>query len=354
MNRTLIIAEAGVNHNGSLDLAKKLVDVAINAGADVIKFQTFKSENLVTKTAVQADYQVVNTGLEESQYSMLKRLELSFEDFIELKKYCDIKNIEFMTTAFDHESLEFIVNTLGVKRLKIPSGEITNGPLILEHAKHKLPIILSTGMSTLSEIEVALGVIAFGLLGLEKPSLNAFQLAYFSDEGQDALKKFVTVLHCTSEYPAPFSDVNLRCMNTFKSTFCLPSGYSDHTNGIAIPIAATAMGASIIEKHFTLDKKMAGPDHNASLDPIQLQQMVASIREVEMAVGNGVKKPTVSELKTREVVRKSLVIKSSIEKFQDLKYHITIKRPGTGISPMEYWSYIQKRTTKKYIKDEIL
>jgi N-acetylneuraminate synthase len=337
MSSVYIIAEAGVNHNGSLNFAKQLVDAAVASGADAVKFQTFKAENLVTKFAAQADYQVVNTGVKESQYAMLKRLELSFDEFIELKKYCDVQNIEFMTTAFDHQSLNFIVNDLGVKRLKIPSGEITNGPLVLEHAKFKLPMILSTGMATLAEIETALGVIAFGLLRQENPSLKAFEAAYFSNEGQALLKEYVTILHCTSQYPALFNEVNLRCMKTFKTAFSLPSGYSDHTNGIAIPIAATAMGAAVIEKHFTLDKNMEGPDHKASLDPFELQQMVAGIRQVEIAMGDGVKKPTASELKTRDVVRKSLIACEGICEGESFRSRIHGKRPGTGVSPMRYW-----------------
>jgi N-acetylneuraminate synthase len=346
MPNTFIIAEAGVNHNGSLNLAKQLVDAAVNAGADSVKFQTFKAESLVTKLAMQAEYQTVNTGVEESQYDMLKRLELSFDDFIELKQYADSKSIEFMTTAFDHESLNFIVNDLGVKRLKIPSGDITNGPLILEHAKYKLPIILSTGMSTLSEIETALGVIAFALLGKKNPSLKAFQDAYYSTEGQALLKDYVTVLHCTSQYPAPYAEINLKCIKTFRDTFGLASGYSDHTKGIAIPVAAAALGACVIEKHFTLDKSMQGPDHKASLDPVELQHMVASIRHVEMAMGDGVKKPTASELKTREVARKSIVVASRIYEGQSFNSRIIVKRPGTGISPMRYWEIEERKATR--------
>jgi N-acetylneuraminate synthase len=352
--KTFIIAEAGVNHNGSLDLAKQLVDAAVNADADSVKFQTFKAEKMVTKSTVQAEYQAVNTGVTESQYDMLKRLELSFDDFIELKNYCDSKNIEFMTTAFDHESLHFIVKDLGVKRFKIPSGDITNGPLILEHAKYKLPIILSTGMAALAEIETALGVIAFGLLGKEKPSLSAFEEAYYSDEGQAVLKEYVTILHCTSQYPAPFHEVNLRCMKTFKTAFSLPSGYSDHTNGIAIPVAAIAMGAAVIEKHFTLDKTMDGPDHKASLDPTELKQMISSIRQVEMAMGDGVKKPTVSELKTRDVARKSLVAECDIKNSESYKSKLAVKRPGTGISPMRYWEVQERIAIKAMNEGELI
>ena len=354
MPKTFIIAEAGVNHNGSLDLAKQLVDVAVESGADAVKYQTFKAENLVTKSAKQADYQAHNTGIEESQYEMLKRLELSYENFVELKQYCDSKKIEFMTTAFDHDSLKFIVSELGVKRLKIPSGDITNGPLLLEHAKHKLPIILSTGMSTLAEVEKALGVIAFGLLDQANPSLSAFEKAYFSEVGQSILRKYVTILHCTSEYPAPFNEVNLHCVETMRNSFGLSTGYSDHTKGISIPIASVVMGASVIEKHFTLDKSMPGPDHKASLDPVELESMIKAIREVEIAIGDGIKRPSLSEMKTRRVARKSLVATKRIQKGEEFLSCLVAKRPGTGLSPMQYWDLMDKPSSKNHKEGDLI
>jgi N-acetylneuraminate synthase len=354
MAKTFVIAEAGVNHNGSLELAKQLVDVAVDAGADAVKFQTFKTDKLVTKFAKQATYQALNTGVFESQYEMLKKLELSFEDFKVLKNYCDANQIEFMTTAFDNESLSFIVEELGVKRLKLPSGDITNGPLILQHAKYRLPLILSTGMSTLAEIEIALGVIAFGLQGWRNPSLSAFEEAYFSKEGQQVLKQYVAILHCTSEYPAPFDEINLKCVQTLKHAFGLPSGYSDHTQGISIPVAAVAMGATIIEKHFTIDKMMAGPDHKASLDPVELQLMLKSIREVEEALGDGVKRPMSSEIGTRVVARKSLIACQSIKEGDSFLDKISIKRSSGGLSPMAYWGMQRKIATHDYDEDDLI
>ncbi len=250
---TLIIAEAGVNHNGSEKLALELVDAAYNAGVDIVKFQTFKAKKLVTVTAKQADYQIENTQKEESQLAMLSRLELSYEFHHDLVSYCNKLGIEFLSTAFDFESLDFLVNELGLKTLKIPSGELTNAPLVLQHAQTGADLIVSTGMATLAEVESALGVIAFGYLAKNDiaPSLDAFQAAYFSAEGQALLKTKVTLLHCTTEYPAPMKDINLKAMDTLAAAFKLEVGYSDHSAGISVPIAAVARGARIIEKHFT-------------------------------------------------------------------------------------------------------
>lgn len=348
---TLIIAEAGVNHNGNHELAFALVDAAYKAGADIVKFQTFKAKNLVTESAEQADYQVTNTQKKESQLSMLSRLELSYETHHELVKYCKSLNIEFLSTAFDSESLDFLVNELKLTRLKLPSGELTNAPLVLAHARTGLDLIVSTGMATLSEIEAALGVIAFGYTTDNKttPSIDAFQQAYTSDAGQKILKEKVTILHCTTEYPAPMEEINLRAMDTLGKAFELRAGYSDHSEGIAIPIAAVARGAVLIEKHFTLDKNMEGPDHKASLEPKELNEMVTAIRRVEVALGSSVKAPSFSEIKNKSIARKSLVAAKDIEENERFtESNLAVKRPGKGVSPYHYWEYIGKAANKAY------
>jgi N-acetylneuraminate synthase len=348
---TLIIAEAGVNHNGDEKLAFELVDAAWKAGADIVKFQTFKAKNLVTAEAVQADYQVANTQKKESQLEMLSRLELSWDAHHKLIDYCKKLGIEFLSTAFDSESLNFLVNELGISRLKLPSGELTNAPLVLEHARTGCDIIVSTGMATLAEIESALGVIAFGYTAEKNalPGVEAFQHAYASVEGQKALKEKVTILHCTTEYPAPLNEINLRVMDTLKQAFDLPAGYSDHSEGITIPVAAVARGAVVIEKHSTLDKNMEGPDHKASLEPDELAAMVNAIRQVEQALGHTIKSPTISEIKNKSVARKSLVAAKPInagEKFTP--ENIAIKRPGTGMSPYNYWNMLDKDAGHAY------
>lgn len=351
---TYIIAEAGVNHNGDIQIAKKLIDIAVKAKADAVKFQTFKTENVISTHAPKAEYQIQMTGEEESQFEMVKKLELSFLHFKELKNYCDKKGIEFLSTPFDMESADFLLNDLMLKTIKIPSGELTNAPLLLHISKKKPQIILSTGMATLSEVEAALGVIAFGLLQREEvPSIDLFKESFISSEGQKALKEYVTLLHCTTEYPAPVQDVNLLVMNTMSLAFGLPSGYSDHTEGIAIPIAATALGATLIEKHITFDKDAEGPDHKASLSPDELIQMVLSIRQVEKAKGISVKIPTESEMKNIDVARKSIVAKREIKKGEKLtSENITIKRPGSGISPFNYWEVLGSVADKDFNTDE--
>ncbi|MBL5900981.1 N-acetylneuraminate synthase [Lelliottia amnigena] len=354
---TLIIAEAGVNHNGDEKLAFELVDAAFKAGADIVKFQTFKAKNLVTADAVQAEYQVANTQKKESQLDMLSRLELSWEAHHKLVAYCNELGIEFLSTAFDSESLAFLVNDLGIKRLKLPSGELTNAPLVLEHARTGCDIIVSTGMATLSEIEAALGVIAFGYTAAQDalPGIEAFQSAYSSEEGQKALKEKVIILHCTTEYPAPMEEINLRVMDTLKQAFDLPAGYSDHSEGIAIPIAAVARGAVVIEKHFTLDKNMDGPDHKASLEPNELASMVKSIRQVEKALGHTIKAPTISEIKNKRVARKSLVAEKTIEEGEQFtSANMAIKRPGTGMSPYLYWEMQGKKAGRHYEPGELI
>ena len=354
---TLVIAEAGVNHNGNYNMAKKLVDAAHIAGADIVKFQTFSAKNLVTKNAQQAIYQSTNTGKTESQFEMLSRLELSYDDHRQLMAYCKKLNIEFMSTAFDSESLSFLVNDLKVSRLKIASGELTNAPLVLEHAKTKCELIVSTGMASMLEIENALGVIAFGYTapGNILPSQKAFSAAYASAEGQRALKEKVRLLQCTTEYPAPIAEVNLKAMNTLKKKFGLLSGYSDHTAGITIPIAASSLGAVIIEKHFTLDRSLKGPDHKASLEPNELKAMINAIRDVELALGDGIKRPTKSEIKNKEVARKSIVAICDIEKGEIFSSNnIAVKRPGTGKSPYLYWEVLGTKATRDLKTGELL
>ena len=354
---TIVIAEAGVNHNGDLDLARQLVYFAHQAGADVVKFQTFKAKNLVTQTAKQADYQRDNIGKAESQFAMLKRLELSYDFHHELVSYCHELGIEFLSTAFDEESLDFLVGELGLKRLKLPSGEITNAPLALKHAQTGCELIVSTGMATISEIESVLGVLAFGYLNpqVKRPSKIDFEAAYASDEGQRVLKEKVTILHCTTEYPAPINEINLKAMDTIASTFKLNVGYSDHSKGITIPIAAVAKGAQVIEKHFTLDRNLEGPDHKASLEPDELANMVAAIRDVSAGLGDGVKRPTVSEVKNKDIARKSLVANCDIKEGEMLtETNLAVKRPGNGISPFEYWSLLGSFATRSYVKDDLI
>ncbi len=270
--KIFIIAEAGVNHNGDINLAKKLIDVAKEAGADAVKFQTFKSEKVISKFAQKAEYQKETTGESDTQLDMVKKLELPYKDFKELKKYCDEVEINFMSTPFDLDSIEFL-NELNIDVFKIPSGEITNLPYLIKIAQTNKPIIMSTGMSTLDEIEAAINILRQ------------------NGSGE------ITLLHCTTEYPAPYKDVNLRAMKTLRERFKVNVGYSDHTKGIEIPIAAVAMGAAVIEKHFTLDRNMEGPDHKASLEPDELKAMVQAIRNVESALGDGIKRPTESEIK---------------------------------------------------------
>lgn len=325
-----VIAEAGVNHNGSLELAKKLVDAAKLAGADCIKFQTFISKHIVSKNALKAEYQKMQTDPQESQHDMLKKLELSFEEFIELNEYCKIKDIEFMSTAFDFESIDFLY-TLGMRTWKIPSGEITNLPYLIKIARLNKPVILSTGMSTLEEIRCAIKVL--------------------KENGAGE----ITVLHCTTEYPTPFEDVNLRAMNTIKEEFNVKVGYSDHTKGIEVPIAAVALGATVIEKHFTLDRNMEGPDHKASLEADELKSMIDSIRKIELALGNGIKQPAESEKKNIVVARKSIVANKDIKAGELFtEENLTVKRPGNGISPMRWFDVIGKVAPKDFEEDELI
>ncbi len=356
LDHCLVIAEAGVNHNGAIDKAIKLIDVAADSGADIVKFQTFKSSRLVSRHAPKARYQINATGNSEGQLAMLQGLELSIKDHRELVEHCKTRNIVFLSTPFDEESANFLVNDLGVTHLKVPSGEITNGPFLLAVAQLKRPVILSTGMSTLGEIEEALGVLAYGYMNAgAKPCRPEFREAYASEQGQQILHTNVILLHCTSEYPAPFSDINLAAMDTLRSAFGLPVGLSDHSEGIAIPIAATAKKAAIIEKHFTLDRSLPGPDHLASLEPRELTEMVRCIRQVESAIGNGIKRPLSCEFKNIPIARKSLIATAPIASGERLtEKNIGAKRPGSGVSPMEYWSYLGKPASRNYQEDEPL
>lgn len=332
MSKTFIIAEAGVNHNGDLYIAKKLIDAASFAGVDAVKFQTFKAENLVTSSADKADYQKVTSDKDESQYEMIKKLELSYNDHIELIDYCKRRTINFLSSPFDLESIRLLVD-MGLEVFKIPSGEITNLPYLEEIGKLNKEVILSTGMSELAEIEIALNIL----------------------ENTGTKRDKITVLHANTEYPTPMQDVNLSAMLTIKEAFDVSVGYSDHTTGIEIPIAAVALGARVIEKHFTLEKKMEGPDHQASLEPDELKNMVKAIRNIEKAIGNGIKTPSTSEIKNINIARKSIVARKSIKKGELFTIeNLTTKRPGDGISPMKWYEIVGKVSNKNYEKDDLI
>ena len=351
-----VIAEAGVNHNGSPELAMRLVDVAADAGADAVKFQSFRADSLVGRAAPRAEYQKRNQPGEVSQHEMLKKLELSEPVQRELSDRSRSRGIEFMSSPFDVDSVDFLASSVGVKRIKIGSGEITNAPLLLHAARTGLPLILSTGMSTLDEVEAALGVLALGYTDASAPPGGAaFRAAYASAAGRGVLREKVSLLHCTSEYPAPVNEINLRAMDTLRETFGLPTGFSDHSAGIAAAIAAAARGAVIIEKHYTLDRAMPGPDHRASLEPAQLAEMIASIRVASAALGSARKEPAPSELGNRTVARRSLVAAREIRKGERFSAaDIAVKRPGGGISPMNYWDWVGRLAERDYRKDDLL
>lgn len=331
MNRVFVIAEAGVNHNGSLEYAKKLIDAAALAGADAVKFQTFKADRLVRRDAQKAAYQQENTGnKQETQYDMLKRLELSEEMHQELMDHCKEKKIMFLSTPFDSDSLKMLLKQ-GISLWKVPSGEVTNYPYLREIAKTGKPVIMSTGMCDLEEVKAAVRTL--------------------QENGSGG----ITLLHCNTEYPTPVEDVNLRAMCTLKDEIHLPVGYSDHTRGIEVPVAAVAMGAVVIEKHFTLDRNMEGPDHRASLEPDELKAMVQAIRNIEAALGEGIKRPSPSELKNRDVARKSIVAKRDIRKGEVFtEDNLTAKRPGSGISPMRWKDVIGKTADRDYGQDDMI
>lgn len=330
MKKIFIIAEAGVNHNGSTEIAKKLVDVAVKAGADAVKFQTFQVKNLLCEKTKKPEYQVRMTGGEETQYEMLRKLELSHEAHFELLDYCKTKGILFLSTPFDIESIEFL-DRLGINILKIPSGEITNYPYLKRIGEKKKDVILSTGMSQMEEVKEAVRVL--------------------KENGA----KEVTILHCNTEYPTPMKDVNLLAMKTMEKELQLPVGYSDHTEGIEAAIGAAALGAAVIEKHFTLDKNMEGPDHKASLEPDELKEMVCSIRNIELALGDGKKITSESEKKNIEFVRKSIVASKKIEKGEAFSEdNITTKRPGYGVSPMRWNEVIGTKSDRDYEIDDMI
>lgn len=354
--QTYIIAEAGVNHNGSLEMAKQLVDVAKQAGVNAVKFQTFRAESLVTRSAQQANYQVNNLGKATSQFDMLKKLELSYKEFVELKFYCDVNQIEFLSTPFDIESVDFLLNDIGISKIKIPSGEVTNSPFIHYIATKKKPMILSTGMATMEDVHDALSYIAYGLaFPSQKVDINQVQSFYQTVESKLLLKEYVTVLHCTTEYPAPYDTINLNAMNEMKRELHLPIGFSDHSQGIAVPIAAVALGALVIEKHFTLDHSLPGPDHLASLEPNDLKEMVAGIRAIEHSLGTGHKIPTSIELENRQAARKSIVAKVRVAAGEIFtESDLAIKRPGNGMPPIKYWDLIGKEAKKSYEVDELI
>lgn len=328
-DHVFIIAEAGVNHNGDINIAKKLIDAACEAGADAVKFQTFKAENLATPNAPKAEYQKQTTG-SGNQFEMLRKLELSFEEHIDLKKYCDKKGIIFLSTPFDFESVD-LLEKVGVQYYKISSGDLTNIPLLKYVAKLQKPMIVSTGMANLGEVEIAVKAI------------------------KEYMNKNLYLLHCTSNYPTMYEDVNLNAMVTLKNAFKVPVGYSDHTVGIEVPIAAAAIGAKIIEKHFTLDRHMEGPDHRASLEPDELERMVKGIRNVERAFGDGIKRCNKSEENTKKIARKSIVVKTNLKKGQKLSFNdITFKRPEIGIKPVYANVIVGKKLTRNLDKDELI
>ena len=332
MKKVKIIAEAGVNHNGDINIAKRLVDEAVNAGADYIKFQSFKAENLVSRYAEKAEYQKKTTAENESQYEMIKRLELSREEHYELFNYCKQKGIEFISSPFDLESIDLLYE-LGISFYKIPSGEIINYPYLKRIAEKKLPVVMSSGMATMQEIKDALDVLTSNGLKLDD----------------------ITVLHANTEYPTPFEDVNLLAMLSIKEEFGVKVGYSDHTPGIEVPVAAAALGAEVIEKHFTLNKEMEGPDHKASLEPYELAAMVKAIRNIEKALGDGIKKPSKSEQKNIPIARKSIVARTFIKKGEVFtEDNITAKRPGTGISPMKWKEVLGKTAKKDFYPDDLI
>ncbi|MFZ4646222.1 MAG: N-acetylneuraminate synthase [Gemmataceae bacterium] len=330
--KILIIAEAGVNHNGNLDLAHHLIDAAVAAEADVIKFQTFSAERLVTSEAKKAEYQTKTTDASESQQAMLRRLELTYETHLQLRAHCRTSGIEFFSTGFDLASVDMLAD-LGLERFKVPSGEITNLPYLRHVGRYGKPVLLSTGMATLGEIEAALAVL----------------------EAAGTPREYITVLHCTTEYPTPMTDVNLRAMLSIRDAFKVAVGYSDHTPGIEVPIAAVALGATVIEKHFTLDRNLDGPDHRASLEPAELKAMVKAIRNVELSLGDGIKRPGASEIRNIPIVRKSLVAAHAIRTGEPFtEANLTVKRPGTGLSPMWWDIVVGRKAARDYAPDELI
>ena len=354
---TFIIAEAGVNHNGSMDLARSLVDAAVAAKADAVKFQSFVATSIVTANAKKADYQIVQTGGQESQLEMLQRLELSQSQQHELFKYCRTRDIAFLSTPFDIQSLKFLVDDIGLSLIKVGSGELTNAPFLLEVARSAKQIILSTGMSTIDEIELALGVIAFGLSSEKtlKPTTNACSKALESDAGKKAINQCVTLLHCTTDYPTAPLDVNLQAMRTLREKFNCRVGLSDHSVGTHISVGAVAMGATVIEKHLTTSRNLEGPDHKASLEPQEFKILVENIRDIEKALGSSEKNPTATEIKNRQVARRSIVASRRIKSGETFTTeNIVVKRPGTGQSPFKYWDLLGTKSQRDIAENELI
>ena len=354
-HKTFLIAEAGVNHNGSIELAKKLIDAAVMAGADAVKFQSFVASSIVTAGASKAEYQITNTGSKESQLEMLKKLELSHSQQRELHQHCQRSGIQFLSTPFDTASLNFLTSDLGLETIKVGSGELTNAPFLFEVARLAKNIILSTGMSALEEVADALGVIAFVMTDSKNPSVSSFKSALASSEGRKTVTSKVTLLHCTTDYPTVPSDVNLQAMLTLREKFDCQVGFSDHSVGIHLAVAAVAMGATVIEKHLTIDRDLPGPDHKASLEPSEFKNLVDQVRDLENAFGDGIKRPTEVELKNKKIARRSLVALKAI-KTGDVftSENVSIKRPGTGRSPFEYWSLLGTKATSDIAENEVI
>lgn len=331
--KTLIIAEAGVNHNGDLALAKKLIAAAADAGADLVKFQTFISSNIISRNAPKAEYQKISTDVSESQFEMVRKLELTKDDHLALIDECKLRNIGFFSTAFDIDSVDLLRELDGLELVKVPSGEITNLPYLRYITRHAKRVLLSTGMANLGDIEAAIGVI----------------------ENSGVSRENITVLHCTTEYPTPLEDVNLLAMVNIGKAFGVTVGYSDHTSGIEVPIAAVALGATVIEKHFTIDRNLQGPDHRASLEPHELKAMVQGIRNIEKALGDGIKRPSCSEMKNQPIARKSIVAARPISAGETLsEENLMTKRPGTGISPMRWDEVVGRRALRNFNEDELI
>jgi len=353
---TYVIAEAGVNHNGSLDRALELVETASECGADAVKFQSFRPEALVSTRARKAPYQEQTTGQAGSQLDMLRQLQLSGEDHQTLLTRCSELGIDFLSTPFDEASLAMLVDELNVSRLKLGSGDLTHGPLLFAAAQTGLPLILSTGMATLEDIDQALGIVAFCWTSVDgSPSTEACDVARRSDAGRQALQERLVLLQCTTEYPAPFNEVNLRVMAEFRERYGIPVGFSDHTPGTAVPLAAVALGATLIEKHFTLDKALPGPDHRASLDPLELRAMVQGIRAVEASLGSSHKTVGPTEGRNRVAARRSLVATQAIQQGELFTAdNLGAKRPGDGISPMHYWDVLGRTAPRAFGIDELI
>ena len=350
---TYVIAEAGVNHNGSVERALQMVEEAARCGADAVKFQSFTAETLVSARAAKAAYQEQNTGEDGGQLEMLQELQLSLEDHKRLLEYCEECSIEFLSTPFDEANLDMLVGELGVRRLKIGSGDLTHGPLLLRAAATELPVILSTGMASLEEIDQAVGVLAFGWAGLDNPSLESFAEALREARHGKVLSERLTLLQCTTEYPAPLDEINLRSMQDLRDRYGVPVGFSDHTEGAAAALAAVALGAAVIEKHFTLDRELPGPDHRASLEPQELAEMITGIRRVELSLGSRGKPIGAAEAGNRLAARRSIVAACPIAAGEIFtSQNLSCKRPGDGLAPMFYWELLGQPASRDYACDE--